>query len=200
LMLILGSAPLIAATVYMTLGRFIRALDAERYSIIRASWLTKIYVLIDIGSFVCQMMGSAMQGSGDAKGVELGKNLVLGGLGVQLVALSIFIITAVVVHRHLNREPTHVAKNQCVHWRRHLWTLHGVSILIVVRNTFRLIEFGAGHDNVLATNEAFLYLFDATLVSLVVIILAVVHPGRLLRTIRRLTPLQLDLDSELRLV
>jgi len=73
-------------------------------------------------------------------------------------------------------------------------------VLIVVRNTFRLIEFAAGHDNPLATHEAFLYVFDASLISLVVIALAIVHPGWLLKTIRRLTPLPVDLDAGQRLV
>ncbi|KAJ4303388.1 hypothetical protein N0V90_002281 [Kalmusia sp. IMI 367209] len=57
LMLILASAPLLAATIYMTLGRLVRALDAAEHAFLSPRWTTRIYVLIDIGSFISQMMG-----------------------------------------------------------------------------------------------------------------------------------------------
>ncbi|CAI6341378.1 unnamed protein product [Periconia digitata] len=101
LMLILASAPLLSATIYMTLGRVIRALDAVELAFLSPRWTTKIYVVIDIASFVCQMMGSAMQSSGDPAGVKLGNTIVIAGLGVQLGAFAIFIINTVIVHRRL---------------------------------------------------------------------------------------------------
>lgn len=186
MMLILAAAPLLSATIYMTLGRFTRALEAREYAIISPRWVTKIYVLIDIGSFVCQIMGTAMQASGDPSGMKLGMNLVIGGLSIQLGAFACFILMAVVLHRRLNKEPTIISKSPLVPWRRHLWTLYGVSTLIVVRSAFRLIEFAEGSEGALMKHEAYLYVFDASLMFLVTLILAVVHPGQLLRNIRKL--------------
>ncbi|KAH6875791.1 RTA1 like protein-domain-containing protein [Alternaria rosae] len=80
LMLILAAAPLLAATIYMTLGRLIRSLDATHHAVMNPRWTTKIYVIIDIGSFVCQIMGSAMQASGDPDGVKTGTTVVIAGL------------------------------------------------------------------------------------------------------------------------
>jgi hypothetical protein len=187
MMLILASAPLLAASIYMTLGRFTRALEAEDYAILGTRWITKIYVLIDIGSFVCQIMGSAMQANGDDAGRQMGSKLVIGGLSVQLVAFAVFILMAVVLHRRLNSEPTIISKNPLVPWRRHMWTLYIVSMLVMVRSAFRLIEFAEGNEGALMKHEAYLYIFDASLMFLVTLALALVHPGRLLKTIRTLS-------------
>lgn len=186
LMLILGSAPLLAATVYMTLGRFVRSLRAEKHTIMRSTWVTKIYVLIDVASFICQMMGSAMQGSGDLKGVELGQHIVIGGLIVQLVALAWFLIECTVLHRRLRKSPTFVSRNPSVQWQRTLWTLHSVTLLIFGRSLYRLIEFLDGSEGYLATHEAYLYAFDASLLSIAALLLALFHPGRLFTLVRKL--------------
>ncbi|GME56371.1 putative RTA1 domain protein [Neofusicoccum parvum] len=181
LMLILASAPLVAATIYMTLGRIIRTLDAEHHAMIRTRWLTKLYVVIDVGSFVCQMMGSAMQSSGDPAGVKLGIKIVVGGLGFQLAAFLFFIAMAWRFHFRLNREPTSISRHPQIQWRRDMWVLYTTSILIFVRSTFRIIEFVEGNEGAIYTHEAFLYVFDAFLMFLVVTILAVFHPARLIK-------------------
>ncbi|PYI34532.1 putative RTA1 domain protein [Aspergillus indologenus CBS 114.80] len=187
LMLILGSAPLLSASVYMTLGRVVRALNAQSATVIRSTWMTKIYVLIDIGSFVCQMMGSAMQASGDADGVRTGQRVVIGGLGVQLVALGWFLVEAGAVHRRLRtRPPSGAARDPAVPWPRTMWTLHAVTGLITVRSIYRLVEFLAGTDSVLSRKEAFLYVFDASLLAIAVFAFAAVHPGRMLRMVRKM--------------
>jgi hypothetical protein len=181
-MLILASAPLISATIYMTLARFIRGLDAEDKAVIRPSWSTKIYVLIDIASFLCQMAGSAMQSSGDAAGAKLGNNIVIGGLAVQLVAFVGFGIMTMVLHIRLNRDPTAISLR--VKWWRNIWNLSAVSLMVFMRSTFRLIEFAEGPDGTIHKKEVFLYLFDAALMFGVTVAMAVLHPGFLLRAIR----------------
>jgi hypothetical protein len=58
-MLILVAPPLFAASIYMTLGRVILQLDAEPASLIRVRWLTKIFVVGDVISFLLQCGGKA---------------------------------------------------------------------------------------------------------------------------------------------
>lgn len=55
--LVLVAPALFAASVYMELGRIILVTDGERHSIIRAKWLTKIFVMGDILSFLMQSGG-----------------------------------------------------------------------------------------------------------------------------------------------
>ena len=200
LMLILGSAPLLAATVYMTLGRFARALHAEQYTIMRVRWVTKIYVLIDIASFLCQMAGSAMQSSSDPGGIKLGQHIVIGGLIVQLIALGWFIFETTMLHIRLNNAPTVISlKDPSISWRPTLWTLRCVSVLIFIRSLYRLIEFTGGSNSTLAKNEVFLYIFDASLLSLSVFLFVVIHPERLFRKVRRLALHLADEDGDVML-
>lgn len=195
-MLILASAPLIAATVYMTLGRLIRALDAEELAVLSPRWTTKIYVLIDIVSFLCQLAGSAMQASGDIEGVKTGNTVVMAGLGFQLVAFALFIMTAGIFHRRLNQQPTQTSKRPHVMWRRHMWSLYAVSMLIILRSTFRLIEFALGPKGLLYKTEVCMYAFDASLMFLVVVDMAIVHPGLLFRVIRKAEIITISDDDD----
>lgn len=55
--LILLAPPLYAATIYMTLGRLIAYLDAERLSLIPIRWLTAVFVTGDVLSFLLQGAG-----------------------------------------------------------------------------------------------------------------------------------------------
>lgn len=52
-LLLLGPT-LLAASIYMVLGRLIRLLGADSHSLIRPKWLTKVFVLGDVLSFLAQ--------------------------------------------------------------------------------------------------------------------------------------------------
>lgn len=56
-LLLLGPT-LFAASIYMTLGRIIRLLDAGQYSLVPARWITKLFVLGDVLSFFAQGAGA----------------------------------------------------------------------------------------------------------------------------------------------
>ena len=58
--LVLVAPSVFAASIYMCLGRIILITDGEQHSIIRGKWLTKIFVVGDVISFV-------MQGAGKSK-------------------------------------------------------------------------------------------------------------------------------------
>lgn len=57
LLLLLGPT-CYAASIYMILGRLIRLLGAEKYSLIRPSWLTKFFLFGDVLSIALQGMGT----------------------------------------------------------------------------------------------------------------------------------------------
>jgi uncharacterized membrane protein len=184
MMLILGSTPLLAASIYMTLGRYIRAMEAQEYAILGPRMITFIYVVIDIASFCCQIVGSAAQASG-AEGARQGRVIVMGGLGVQLAAFVGFIAMSATLHVKLNHEPTIPSNRPHVKWRKHMRILYAVSMLVLVRSLFRFIEFAQGADGSIYRSEALLYVFDASLLFVATVCLAVVHPGMLLRSIRK---------------
>lgn len=59
-MLILVAPPLFAASIYMTLGRVIVKLNAEELSMVPVRYLTKIFVVGDVISFLLQVAGRAL--------------------------------------------------------------------------------------------------------------------------------------------
>lgn len=56
LLLLLGPT-FYAASIYMILGRLIRLLEADSYSLIRTTWLTKFFLVGDVLSFMSQSAG-----------------------------------------------------------------------------------------------------------------------------------------------
>jgi hypothetical protein len=185
-LLILAAAPMLAATIYMSTGRIILALDARQYTLIGPRWLTKIYVLIDIGAVVTQLIGSILPASGDASALELSRKIILGGLIVQFSALTFFIVQCIVVHRGLKRTPTYVVSAIIsVNWEVHFWVAELVILLTIVRSVVRAIEFLQGDGGFVISHEFFIYLFDAAIMWFVMMAFLLVHPGRLIRDARQ---------------
>lgn len=60
---ILVAPALLAASIYMVLGRLVVLVHAETYLPVRPTWLTKIFVGGDILSFIIQIAGSGMLSS-----------------------------------------------------------------------------------------------------------------------------------------
>lgn len=158
---ILIAPALFAASVYMVLGRLIRALNAESHSVVPVRWLTKIFVCGDVVSFVVQASGGGIMSTGNS--MELGENIILGGLFVQIVIFGIFAVTAAIFHRRLNRQPTGASLDQPSRWRSTMMMLYLVSALIMIRSVFRVVEYIMGHDGYPLRNEWTLYIFDALL-------------------------------------
>lgn len=175
--------PFLSASIYMTLSRITRALDATDYSAIRIGWVSKIYIIIDIACVVLQVMGTVTMAYGGEGEQGKAVDLVAGGLIFQLVAFIIFMLLAWKIHFRLNREPTEISSQ--MHWRKYFWALYVTSMLVLVRNLVRVMEFLQGSDGTVASHEAYLYIFDAVPMFLVVAIMAAVYPGRLMKAARR---------------
>lgn len=62
-------------------------------------------------------------------------------------------------------------------WRKHMMSLHVSSVLILIRSIFRVIEYLQGQDGFLLSTEVFIYIFDATLMFLVMATFLWVHPS-----------------------
>jgi hypothetical protein len=57
--LVLVAPSVFAASIYMCLGRIILITDGEQHSVIRGKWLTKIFVVGDVLSFIMQGAGKS---------------------------------------------------------------------------------------------------------------------------------------------
>lgn len=54
--------------------------DGEKHSLVRAKWLTKIFVAGDVLSFCTQGGGAGLMSGGTAEKLKIGENIVVGGL------------------------------------------------------------------------------------------------------------------------
>lgn len=58
-LLLLLAPALLAASIYMVLGRIIMSVDGESCSLIKIRWLTKIFVTSDAVTFIVQLAGTS---------------------------------------------------------------------------------------------------------------------------------------------
>ncbi|KAF5642443.1 Rtm1p [Fusarium tjaetaba] len=165
--LILVAPALFAASIYMILGRIIISLRAQHLSLIPVRWLTKAFVCGDIVSFSLQAAGGGIQASGTIEAYDRGEKIILGGLFVQIVVFGFFVITAGLFHRKCLKNPTVAARENAFPWKLDLHVLYTVSIIILVRSIFRVVEYLQGNDGYLISHEVFLYIFDAVLMAIV---------------------------------
>ena len=186
----------------MLLGRIVRLLDAEHHSIIRTTWVTKIFVGGDVLSFLVQVggkncfsifysegrlgtdtgfySGGAMFSSAKtASALNLAKNLITIGLVIQLLFFGLFLIVITIFHYRIVRSPTTRSSSVAMPWRRFILVLYTASAFILIRSLFRLIEYQAGRDSPLQKSEVYFYIFDSTLMIIVALIFNVFHPRQI---------------------
>lgn len=177
--LLLVAPALFAASIYMTLGRVIRSVHGEQRSIIKPTLLTRLFVMSDVVSFFAQASGGGLQ-AGKNFNKTTAKYIILCGLVVQVVGFGLFATTALTWHLRMRRWPTGVAlADSTKRWQKIMFMLYTVSILIMVRSVFRVIEYVMGTDGYLLRHEWPLYVFEAVLMMLTVGVFAWWYPGRL---------------------
>ncbi|RAK95689.1 RTA1 domain-containing protein, partial [Aspergillus ibericus CBS 121593] len=186
-MLILVAPPLFAASIYMTLGRLITRLHAESTSLVPVRWLTKVFVVGDIVSFVLQCGGGGYMSAGTQSAMTTGSHIVIGGLAIQLLFFGFFVIVASVFHVRVVRNHHHhhhhhqhtpiPAKTGRYSWTDMMWGLYIACGLILVRSVYRVVEFVEGNDGFIMRREYLLYVFDGVLMALTGVVVGVVFPG-----------------------
>lgn len=174
----------------MVLGRTITHLHAEPLSLVRVNWMTKIFVAGDVFSFLMQSAGGGMMAMKDTHSRETGSNIVIGGLVIQLLFFGFFVVTAAVFHFRINRQPTSKSQaerdmTRSLGWRQRNWVtvllaLYVTSILILIRCIFRLIEYRDGFNGYIMTHEVYMYIFDALLMFVAMVVMNIYHPAVIL--------------------
>ncbi|RSL74255.1 hypothetical protein CEP53_000344 [Fusarium sp. AF-6] len=176
----------IAASIYMVLGRLIRLLDAENYSMIKLKWVTKFFLLGDIASILGQGIGGGMLASADSKkSADLGQIIIIVGLAIQIIFFSFFMAITIVFDIRIRREPTKASRAITSPWRTLLMVLYGSSLLILIRSIFRVIEYIMGEDSELVAKEAYIYIFDGTLILLASVAFNIFHPSAIINSKNR---------------
>jgi hypothetical protein len=170
---------LFAASLYMVYSRIVRSVDGARFSLISPQLFTRIFVL---GDWVCLNIQSTGGGlTANEKHKDIGDVIVVAGLGLQILIFAGFMYCCVSFHirfkKHLNenREQVHVP------WEGVIYMLYANSLLISVRNVFRLVEYAMGKGSYLFAHEWPTYVFDGALMAIVMLGFAVRYPDLLAR-------------------
>ncbi|KAH7370740.1 RTA1 like protein-domain-containing protein [Rhexocercosporidium sp. MPI-PUGE-AT-0058] len=180
-LLLLLAPAFFAASIYMILGRIIVLVDGEAHSPIRVRWLTKIFVGGDVLSFLAQSAGGGMLGKAKKQSdVDLGEHIITAGLGIQVLFFGLFVLVAAIFHWRLKAMPSLRSKQLSIPWESYLYILYIASGLILVRSVFRIIEYIMGSDGILLRHEYFLYVFDAALMFVAMVLFNVCHPSRII--------------------
>lgn len=169
---------LFAASVYMTLGRIISAIGAKQNSLIPIRWLTKTFVAGDILSFVVQGGAAGLMVTGS--NAAIGQDIEMVGLLIQVIMFAFFVVTALVFQIRTQRDPR-FESDGLISWKRHLYLLYAVSLLIMIRSIFRVVEYGMGTNGYPLTHEWTLYIFDSLLMWSVMVSWLIWYPGELSR-------------------
>ncbi|KIW69387.1 hypothetical protein PV04_05267 [Phialophora macrospora] len=171
-LLIVLSPILLAASVYMFLGRLITAADGEQYSPIKRKWMSKIFLL---GDWLClQVQSSGVSWLGNAKSassIQGARDLVLAGLALQVLFFLFFLSVAGMWQARVRYLPLwERCRESGLPLARTLLSLYLVGTLMVARNTYRLAEYAQGDDGYLNSYEWPAYSFDAVLMAAVMAI------------------------------
>ncbi|XRM37210.1 hypothetical protein ABZX51_000696 [Aspergillus tubingensis] len=188
-LLLLLAPTLYAASIYMVLGRIITFLDARHLSVIPVKWLTKIFVSGDILSFILQGAGGGIMANGSTSSMKIGQWVIVVGLCVQLLFFGAFLIASITFHCRINQNPTAESDKtmssakRCLpkDWRGLLFACYFVSVLILIRSVYRLIEFAQGNSGYVISHEVFLYVLDASMMFLVMLTMNLFHPSIVLQ-------------------
>lgn len=127
------------------------------------------------------LQGGGIMAKGNGSGATLGANIIVGGLVLQLIFFAIFIaVTAAFDHAMHMRPTARSILPEVANWRKHLKVMYTTSGLIMIRNIVRVVEYAQGSGGYLLDHEFVLYVFDALLMLIVMVILNVWHPSEIM--------------------
>ncbi|KAJ5318842.1 uncharacterized protein N7506_011546 [Penicillium brevicompactum] len=161
-LLILLAPTLYAASIYMVLGRLITFLHGQHLSYVPVKYMTKIFVLGDVLSFILQGAGGGVMSGGAENLLVVGQWIIVAGLCVQLVFFGAFLVTSICFHWRIIKSPTPQSTASSItsgfiprDWHGLLFALYTASILILIRSVYRIVEFVQGNSGYLISHEVF---------------------------------------------
>jgi hypothetical protein len=120
-----------------------------------------------------------------------GIHIYMGGIGLQELCILIFTSIAIkfsLIMRSRERElassRNQILDSRPTNWRTLLYILYASLALITTRIIFRLVEFASGIDpskNPIPYHEAYFMALDALPMLVAIVLMNVVHPGRILQ-------------------
>ncbi|KAH3898700.1 uncharacterized protein SCODWIG_02290 [Saccharomycodes ludwigii] len=168
-----------ASSIHLSFTRMVEILDC--YEVVLkglpsfcARWINRddgirIFILSQQISNILLAVGGGISSNQD--NVVQGKDLIITGLFLLLAIFSLFLYT--LLHFKLNYEP--IVQSTTNSFIREIinYSIIGMgtsAILIMIRSIIRIVEFFMGANGYILRHQWFLYVFDSTLMFLIVVI------------------------------
>jgi len=173
-LLILLAPNIVAANNYVTLGRYQNYVgDNGTWLSRHPTWIAKIFLISDASCFLLGGAGADDFLSTDPKKIQLGKNIIVSSLAIQLSGTFTFVSFIALIQYKLvytlTKDPEKYAK-----LRRGFTCLYITTSLLVLRGIYRMVEFGSGIKE-LQLKEVYLYVFDFLPIFLSMVIYTILN-------------------------
>jgi len=142
----------IALTAYWCLGFIVRRLG-RKSSLFPPACIEWAFVISDVLSFFIQAAGGASLTSSSTAAQKLGKTLLIIGLSFSLASFTVFLASVGFVHCRSCGERGK--------WRRLFFALYINGVCLIVRSSYRLLEYISGYRTGFFRKELWFYLLDA---------------------------------------
>jgi hypothetical protein len=156
--------------------------------------IAKIFVWLDILSFLTQVGGGVMISPGSSQSTLMtGIHIYMGGIGLQQLCILTFTSIGIGFFLKMrnqerdligNGNRTQILDGRQHNWRPLLYVLFASLLLITTRIIFRMVEFARGIDptkNPIPYHEAYFMALDAFPMFTAIVLMNIIHPGRVLQ-------------------
>lgn len=151
----------LALADYLLVGRLIRIVGRQ-YSIVNPKFVEFGFIVSDLLSIGVQSSGAGLITSGNLKNMTLGSNILIGGLGINLVSFCFFGVVTLHLHWSIyRRKPDFTGRER---WITMFYALYLSMILLIIRSIYRIVEFAMGFRGYLAIHETYFYVFECILI------------------------------------
>ncbi|CAI7631712.1 unnamed protein product [Penicillium manginii] len=163
----------LAAGIYTILSALIPRLGS-RYSFLSPKVILAFFITSDVISTVVQIAGAVLVGVKESRQEDptVANHILLGGLAYQVFAMSIFVI----LMSTFQFRARHSIKQNGL--RLFCLSFSVATIMVYLRTVFRLAETAEGLGGKLSTHEVYFACLEFAPIALVVLLLAIWHPGR----------------------
>ncbi|KAH7355509.1 RTA-like protein [Pyrenochaeta sp. MPI-SDFR-AT-0127] len=161
----------------MVYSRVVRAIHGEHFSLITPRWCTWFFVGGDLLCLNIQSTGAGFLPKPHLE--KVGNGVIVAGLMLQVLIFAGFMYCCLLFHRNFRTHLAGTGGSVNIPWESVLNMLYGTSVIISIRNIFRLVEFIAGHDSYLFKNEWPVYVFDGVLMLVIMIVFYIWYPPQL---------------------
>lgn len=168
----------LAFTDYLLVGRLIRT-AGRQYSLVNAKVVEIGFILSDFLSISIQSAGAGLVSRGTLGGnlseANLGSQVLIGGLVINLISFCCFAVVTLHFHRSVSRRSdTFTGREK---WVKMFYALYLSITLLIIRSVYRIIEFAMGFRGYIATHEVYFYIFECVLIVLAFGLFIPLHPG-----------------------